>query len=321
MKNSTSESSLSPHGHSDWTYELCSVSDWIRFSISEMHRGGCVLGQGCQDWLDEARWLVLSSLSLPIDLEDPSLLGARLTLQERQRLAAALRRRTADREPTAYILQEAWLRGFRFKSDARAIIPRSFLAKWLSPVDLPNIEDTNAPLRVLDLCTGSGCLAVLAALHLPNARVWATDISNDALGLAAENISAFSLESRITLLVGDGLQALETLKPKITFDLIVCNPPYVNSASYWQLPPEFKAEPGLAHHGGEDGMQFIKTLLQGYGALLAHDGCLLLEIGHELLEFNRLVNEGPFKQLPITWLETESGEQAVVRLEHPQRSY
>lgn len=321
MKKSTSESSRSPDSHSDWAHELSSVSDWIRFSISEMRRSGCVLGQGCQDWLDEARWLVLSSLSLPIDLEDPSLLGARLTLQERQRVAATLSRRTADREPTAYILQEAWLRGFRFKSDARAIIPRSFLAEWLSPVDLPNIEDTNAPLRVLDLCTGSGCLAVLAALHLPNARVWATDISSDALSLATENIGAYSLETRITLLAGDGLQALETLKPKITFDLIVCNPPYVNSASYSQLPPEFKAEPGLAHHGGEDGMQFIRTLLQGYGALLAQDGCLLLEIGHELSGFNRLVNEDPFKNLPITWLETESGEPAVVRLEHPQRTY
>lgn len=305
-----------------WAAELRTVSDWLRFSISEMRRSGCVLGQGCQDWLDEARWLVFSSLALPLDLNEPWLEVAQLTEKERQTLATALARRTMAREPTAYILNEAWLRGFRFKSDARAIIPRSFLAEWLSPViHLPEIEDSNAPLSVFDLCTGSGCLAILAALALPNAKVWASDLSADALELARENIKAYGLESRITLLQGDGLGALKATNgpnPRPGFDLILCNPPYVNSASYLQLPPEFKAEPGLAHHGGEDGMQFIKALLQGYGDALAPGGCLLLEIGRELSAFNQLINED-FKQLPVTWLETESGEEAVVSLLHPQR--
>jgi len=299
-----------------WIQDLRSVSDWLRFSVSEMRRSDCVLGQGCLNWLDEARWLVFSSLSLPIDLNEPSFELAQLTEKERHRLAVALARRTVGREPTAYILQEAWLRGFRFKSDSRAIIPRSFLAEWLSPVNLPEIQDYDAPVKVLDLCTGSGCLAILAALALPNATVWATDLSADALSLARENIQDYGLQSRIQLLQGDGLQALDTLKPKPAFDLILCNPPYVNTASYSQLPPEFKAEPGLAHHGGEDGMQFIGELLKGYGAVLAKEGRLLLEMGHELSAFNRLI-DGDFRQLPVTWLETELGEQAVVSLGYP----
>jgi ribosomal protein L3 glutamine methyltransferase len=269
------------------------------------------------NWMDEARWLVYSSLALPIDFNEPSLDCATLTQKERETLATALRRRTVDREPTAYILKEAWLRGFRFKSDQRAIIPRSFLAEWLSPFSLPSIQDTESPLKILDLCTGSGCLAILSAMALPNSQVWAVDISKQALSLAHENIQDYKLGSRISLVEGNGLKALGGLDPSPIFDLIVCNPPYVNSRAFSELPKEFKAEPELAHHGGEDGMAFIQTLLGEYGHFLASDGSLFLEIGHELAAFNQLIDRAEFKRLPVSWLETELGEPSVVQLFHP----
>lgn len=308
---------MRPPYESCWTEELCTLADWLRFAVSEMRRTDCALGQGCMNWMDEARWLVYSSLALPIDFNEPGLEFAKLTLKERETLATALRRRTVDREPTAYILEEAWLRGFRFKSDQRAIIPRSFLAEWLSPFSLPSIQDTESPLKILDLCTGSGCLAILSAMALPNGQVWAVDISKQALSLAHENIQDYKLGSRISLVEGDGLKALGGLDPCPVFDLILCNPPYVNSRAFSELPKEFKAEPELAHHGGEDGMAFIQTLLSEYGEFLASDGSLLLEIGHELSAFNQLIDRPEFKRLPVSWLETELGEPSVVQLFHP----
>ena len=308
---------MRPPYEPSWTEELCTLADWLRFAVSEMRRANCALGQGCMNWMDEARWLVYSSLALPIDFNEPGLEFAKLTLKERETLATALRRRTVDREPTAYILKEAWLRGFRFKSDQRAIIPRSFLAEWLSPFSLPTIQDTESPLKVLDLCTGSGCLAILSAMALPNSHVWAVDISKQALSLAHENIQDYKLGARVSLVEGDGLKALNELDPRPMFDLIVCNPPYVNSQAFSELPKEFKAEPGLAHHGGEDGMVFIQTLLGEYGHFLAPNGSLLLEIGHELAAFNQLIDRQEFKRLPVSWLETESGEPSVVQLFHP----
>jgi ribosomal protein L3 glutamine methyltransferase len=278
---------MQPPYDASWTEELCTLADWLRFTVSEMRRTDCALGQGCMNSMDEARWLVYSSLALPIDFNEPSLECAKLTQQERETLATALRRRTVDREPTAYILKEAWLRGFRFKSDQRAIIPRSFLAEWLSPFSLPNIQDTESPLKVLDLCTGSGCLAILSAMALPNSQVWALDISKQALSLAHENVQNYKLGSRISLVEGNGLKALGGLDPRPIFDLIVCNPPYVN------------------------------TLLGDYGHFLASDGSLLLEIGHELAAFNQLIDRPEFKSLPVSWLETELGEPSVVQLFHP----
>jgi ribosomal protein L3 glutamine methyltransferase len=154
-------------------------------------------------------------------------------------------------------------------------------------------------------------------MALPNSQVWAVDISKQALSLAHENIQDYKLGSRIRLVEGDGLKALGGIDPCPIFDLMICNPPYVNSQAFSELPKEFQAEPGLAHHGGEDGMAFIRTLLGEYSHFLAPNGSLLLEIGHELAAFNQLIDRQEFKRLPVSWLETESGEPSVVQLFHP----
>ena len=265
------------------------------------------LGQGTQDPFDEAAWLVLWALDLPLD-SDLQTLGARaLTESEALRVQALVRRRIDERLPTAYLTRQAWLAGLPFYVDERAIIPRSFIAELMTDatLDLWLGEHTR---RVLDLCTGNGSLAVIAALTYPEVQIDGADVCTDALAVARINIEQHGLSDRINLIESDGLDHCPG-----PYDLIVCNPPYVNAASMAQLPPEFRAEPALALAGGEDGMDFIRTLLRQAAPRMREKAVLVLEVGHEKSHFERA-----FPDLAPVWLETSAGSDHVLLLEREQ---
>ncbi len=265
------------------------------------------LGQGTQDPFDEAAWLVLWALELPLD-SDLQTLGARsLSESEQARVQALVRRRIEERCPTAYLTRQAWLVGLPFYVDERAIIPRSFIAELMTDatLDLWLGEQTR---RVLDLCTGNGSLAVIAALTYPEVQVEGADLCADALAVARINVDQHGLSDRIRLLQSDGLSQCEG-----PYDLILCNPPYVNAASMARLPPEFRAEPELALAGGQDGMDFIRILLREAGSRMREKSILVLEVGHEREHF-----EQAFPDLAPVWLETSAGSDQVLLLEREQ---
>lgn len=260
-------------------------------------------GHGTTNAKDEAAWLVLWSLGLPLDSDLDALAAQPLTDEQLQRADALIQRRIETRQPAAYLTREAWLQGVPFYVDERAIVPRSFIAEliadgsfdaWLSP-------DTR---RVLDLCTGNGSLAVLAAMAWPDITVTGADLSPDALAVAHINVERHQLQDRITLTASDGLAACPG-----PWDLVLCNPPYVNSDSMAALPPEFRAEPELALAGGTDGMDFVRSLLRDLPSRLSPDGVLVLEIGHERPFF-----EAAFPQLEVVWLSTSAGDDQVLLL-------
>lgn len=299
--------------------ELLTIRDCLRYACTRFEAAGIAYGQGTDNAWDEAVWLLLWCLHLPPDRLDP-FLDARLTTRERRLVLELIDRRCRERVPSAYLIGEAWLRGLRFRADPRALVPRSLIAEaleesladWLAE-DMPEWLDADAgaqegpegwPERVLDLCTGGGSLAILAALRFPGAEVVGSDLSADALSLAAENLSLHQLEDRVRLAQGDlfaGLAAGEC------FDLILCNPPYVNAASMAALPPEFLAEPQIALAGGTDGMDFVRRLLDEAPARLNPRGLLVLEIGHEAEHF-----EAAFPDLEFAWLPVTAGERMIV---------
>lgn len=265
------------------------------------------LGQGTQDPFDEAAWLVLWALELPLD-SDLQALGTRAVSETEQlRIQALVRRRIDERLPTAYLTRQAWLTGLPFYVDERVIIPRSFIAELMADatLDLWLGEHTR---RVLDLCTGNGSLAVIAALTYPEVQVDGADVCPDALAVARINVEQHGLSDRIVLIESDGLDRCPG-----PYDLIVCNPPYVNAASMAQLPPEFRAEPSLALAGGEDGMDFIRTLLRQAAPRMREKAVLVLEVGHERSHFERA-----FPELAPVWLETSAGSDQVLLLEREQ---
>ncbi len=265
------------------------------------------LGQGTQDPFDEAAWLVLWALELPLD-SDLQALGTRgVSETEQLRIQALVRRRIDERLPTAYLTRQAWLTGLPFYVDERVIIPRSFIAELMADatLDLWLGEHTR---RVLDLCTGNGSLAVIAALTYPEVQVDGADVCPDALAVARINVEQHGLSDRIVLIESDGLDRCPG-----PYDLIVCNPPYVNAASMAQLPPEFRAEPSLALAGGEDGMDFIRTLLRQAAPRMREKAVLVLEVGHERSHFERA-----FPELAPVWLETSAGSDQVLLLEREQ---
>lgn len=265
------------------------------------------LGQGTQDPFDEAAWLVLWALELPLD-SDLQALGTRTVSETEQlRIQALVRRRIDERLPTAYLTRQAWLTGLPFYVDERVIIPRSFIAELMADatLDLWLGEHTR---RVLDLCTGNGSLAVIAALTYPEVQVDGADVCPDALAVARINVEQHGLSDRIVLIESDGLDRCPG-----PYDLIVCNPPYVNAASMAQLPPEFRAEPSLALAGGEDGMDFIRTLLRQAAPRMREKAVLVLEVGHERSHFERA-----FPELAPVWLETSAGSDQVLLLEREQ---
>lgn len=276
------------------------ILELIETAANRLSAAGVSFGHGTTNAFDEAAWLVLWRLDLPIDGLDA--VGHQATTPEQQTLVLALvEERIRTRKPAAYLTRQAWLQGVPFYVDERAIVPRSFIAEVLADgsIDVWLSERTQ---RVLDLCTGNGSLAVLAAMAWPDVVVDAADISTDALAVARINVDQHGLSDRITLLLGDGLAA--THGP---YDLIVCNPPYVNAASMKALPAEYQAEPKLALASGTDGMDFVRGLLAALRAApdqhMSDDAVLVLEIGNERPNF-----EAAFPELPVTWLPTSAGE-------------
>lgn len=257
-------------------------------------------GHGTTNAWDEAVWLVLWRLGLPLDDLD-GVSQRPVDAAEVARVEALIDERIATRKPAAYLTREAWLQGVPFHVDERVIVPRSFIAELVADggFDAWLGADTR---RVLDLCTGNGSLAVLAAMAWPEVRIDATDVSADALAVAAINVERHGLGGRIRLRQGDGLAAADGV-----YDLVLCNPPYVNSAAMAALPPEYRAEPALALAGGADGMDFIRGLLHALPAHLSEHAVLVLEIGHEAAHF-----EAAFPRLEVVWLPTSAGENQVL---------
>ena len=265
-------------------------------------------GHGTTNAYDEAAWLVLWSLGLPLDspLDDESADSVRnqpLSQAQQAQAATLFEKRIATRQPAAYLTREAWLVGVPFYVDERAIVPRSFIAELIADASIdPWLSDRTH--QVLDLCTGNGSLAVLAAMAWPQVQVTGADISTDALAVARINVERHQLQERITLVTSDGLNQVPG-----PWDLILCNPPYVNATSMAALPAEYRAEPSLALAGGTDGMDFIRTLLRQAPACMSEDAVLVLEIGNERAHF-----EAAFPQLPVFWLDTSAGSDQVLLL-------
>ena len=283
------------------TEALITLRDWLRFAVSRFNEAQLFFGHGTDNAYDEAVWLILHSLHLPLDRLEP-FLDASLSDTEKAGLAALLKRRIAERIPAAYLTREAWLAGERFYVDERVIVPRSFIAHLLGDQLAPWVDDAEGVEDVLDLCTGSGCLAILAALAFAQAHVDAADLSADALDVARRNIAEHGLEERVTAVQSDLFDALAGRH----YDLIISNPPYVNAASVATLPPEYRHEPALALGSGEDGLDATRVILKNAAAHLKRGGLLVVEIGH-----NRDALEAAFPDLPFVWLDTEGPGEYV----------
>ena len=286
---------------------LRTVRDVLRFAVSEFNRAGLFFGHGSDNAHDEAAYLILHSLDLPLDRLDPYL-DAVLLPAERHDLLAKIQRRVTERLPVAYLTHQAWQGEFEFYVDDRVIVPRSFIYELLGDGLRPWIEYDELVHRALDLCTGSGCLAVQMAYHYPDAEIDAVDISLDALEVAAINVEDYGLEERINLIHTDLFEGLEG-----TYDLIVSNPPYVDAESVAELPPEYLHEPELSLGSGDDGLDATRQILLYAAKYLNPKGVLLVEIGH-----NREVLEQAYPELPFTWLETSGGDGFVFLLTREQ---
>lgn len=284
--------------------DLLTLRDWLRYGTSRFREAGLAFGHGTESALDEAAYLILHVLHLPIDDINPWL-DARLTPPERQRLAAMFEARIATRKPASYLTREAWIKGRRFYVDERAIVPRSYIGELLAD-ELPDLlDDLGDVKRILDLGTGSGCLAILAAEAFPDAEIDAVDISKDALEVARRNVADYELERRIRLVEGDLFGPLGGGR----YDLILANPPYVGAAAIQAFPPEYQAEPLLAHAGGRDGLDIVRRILAQADAHLEPSGFLIVEIG-----MGRLKLERDYPGLPFLWLETEKSSGEVFAL-------
>ncbi|MBL8287200.1 MAG: 50S ribosomal protein L3 N(5)-glutamine methyltransferase [Rubrivivax sp.] len=294
--------------HARHAARAVTLVELVERTAARLESAAVACGHGTTNAFDEAAWLVLWRLALPLDaLADEA--GRPVSDEECGRVEALVGERIASRRPTAYLTGEAWLQGVPFHADERAIVPRSLLAEPLVEGVLDALLG-DEPADVLDLCTGGGSLAVLAALAWPRVRVLATDLSAPALALAAENVARHGLAGRVTLRRGDGLAALTA---EDRFDLVLCNPPYVNARSMAALPAEYRAEPALALAGGDDGMDFVRTLVAGVAVHLKPHGALLLEIGHERRHF-----EAAFAALSPLWVSTSAGDDAVLWLTREQ---
>jgi len=283
------------------TQELETLRDWLRYAVSEFTRAGLFFGHGMADAYDEAAYLILHTVHLPLDRLEP-FLDARLTQGERERLLDVLERRINERIPAAYLTREAWLGEYRFYVDERVLIPRSYVAELLRDDLTSWIPDPARIQTALDLCTGSGCLAILLAHHFPNADVDAADVSSEALAVALRNVAEHGLQGRVNLIRSDLFSNLTEKR----YDLIVSNPPYVTSVAMEELPPEYRHEPRLALAGGDDGLDAVRTILGHAAEFLTPDGLLLVEVGR-----NRPAAEATFPRLPFVWLATESSEDSV----------
>ena len=281
--------------------ELVTVRDLIRFAVSAFNEGKLFFGHGSADAFDEAAYLVLHALNLPPDKLDP-FFDARLTSTERDAVLNMIERRVKERIPAAYLTNEAWLGEYKFYVDQRVIVPRSFIAELVREDLSPWVDDPEAVESALDLCTGSGCLAILTALTFPNAVVNAVDLSADALEVARRNIGDYELTDRVQAICSNMFDALAGR----TYDLIVSNPPYVTAKSMSALPQEYLREPAMALASGLDGLDHVRVILREAPKYLNEGGLLVVEVG-----FNREGMEVAFPDLPITWVETSAGDGVV----------
>jgi len=285
-------------------HDLATLRDWLRYAVSRFGEARLAFGHGTTNAYDEAAYLLLHALHLPLDRLEP-FLDARLTQNERARVAQLLDRRIEQRVPAAYLTHEAWLGEFRFYVDERVLIPRSYIAELLPEGIASFVGPAEAVGTALDLGTGSGCLAILLAHTYPGADIDAVDISTDALTVAQHNVADYGLADRINLIRSD---LFGNLAGK-TYDLIVSNPPYVPALSMTDLPPEYRHEPALALAGGEDGLDAVRTILAEAPRFLNPAGTLVVEVGG-----NRTAAELAFPKLPFVWLETQTSSDSVFLL-------
>jgi len=284
--------------------ELVTIRDALRFAVSRFNHDRLAFGHGFPDARTEAAYLIAWALDLPHASFDEHL-DARLTRSEMSNVVALLRRRAGERVPAPYLTREAWLGDYRFYVDERVLIPRSFIADLLLESLSPWIADPGSVGLALDLCTGSGCLAILLAEAFPEAQVHAADISEAALAVARRNVEDYGLAGRIELLRSDLMSGLGEAR----YDLIVSNPPYVDARSMTELPAEYRHEPDVALAGGIDGLDLVHKLLSQAATRLAPGGLLVVEIGH-----NRAALEQAYPDVPFTWLETHAGNEFVFLL-------
>ena len=278
------------------------LRDVLRFATTRFNGAGLFFGHGSSNAFDEAAYLLLHTLKLPLDRLDP-FLDARLLPEEVGALLKVIERRAAERVPAAYITHEAWLGSYRFYVDERVIVPRSFIAELIPEQFVPFVSDAEEVASVLELCTGSGCLAILLADAFENARIDALDLSEEALAVAQRNVADYQLQDRVVLLQSD---LYDALPPETRYDLIVSNPPYVNAGSMTNLPPEYRCEPQMALAGGDDGMDLVRRIVEGARARLKPRGVLVVEVGNE-----RAHAEAAFPELEMTWLSTSAGDDMV----------
>jgi ribosomal protein L3 glutamine methyltransferase len=288
--------------------ELITVRDWIRYAVSQFEASDIFYGHGTDNAYDEAVWLIMSAVHLPMDTLN-NFLDARLTTAERVKLTDLIEQRITQHTPTAYLVKEAWLQGLKFYVDERVLIPRSFIAELLAQELSPWIEFPEMVESAADICTGSGCLGVLLASTFPNAAIDVIDISQDAIDVANINIANYGLENQITAIQSDMFTAL---KGK-TYDLIISNPPYVDAPSMAALPAEYQNEPQLALGSGVAGLDHTHTILREAGKHLNDDGILIVEIGH-----NREALEAAYPNIVFNWLEVSSGNAFVFLLTKSQ---
>ncbi|GAB4126661.1 MAG: 50S ribosomal protein L3 N(5)-glutamine methyltransferase [Sideroxydans sp.] len=290
--------------YSEATQQLNTVRDCLRFAVSRFNEAGLAFGHGSDNAHDEAAYLILHTLHLPLDTLDPYL-DARLTHSELLTVLNVLEKRVEQRIPAAYLTHQAFLGDYAFYVDERVIVPRSFIAELLREQLSPWVDDPERVGSVLDLCTGSGCLAILAAHAFPHALVEGVDISADALAVARRNVHDYGLQERIELIQSDLFDKLKGRQ----YDLIISNPPYVDAASLSALPQEYRHEPKLALGSGPDGLDATRKILAHAAHHLTEQGLLVVEIGH-----NRDALEAAFPNLPFIWLEVSAGDGFVFLL-------
>jgi ribosomal protein L3 glutamine methyltransferase len=285
----------------DLTRDLITVRDYLRYAVSRFTEEGLAFGQGAGNAVDEAAFLILESLHLPIADINP-FADARLIHSERKRLLDRIEERILTRKPAAYLLKRAYVQGVPFFIDERVIVPRSYIGELLFSGVLDRLIDSRPVASVLDLCTGSGCLALLAARVFPNAAIDAVELSPTALAVARINVDASPDRSRIALHEGDLYEPVAGKR----YDLILANPPYVSAKAMASLPPEYRHEPAIALAGGADGLAVVRRILSGAADQLTGEGGLLCEVGRgrELLEKER-------PDLDLLWLDTEASEGEV----------
>ncbi len=280
------------------------LGSWLRYSARRFREAGLFFGHGTANARDEAAWLV-SHITGVAHAELSESLQRSLTVGQRRRLLSIINRRIRERRPMAYLLKEAWLGQHRFYVDDRVIVPRSHIAELLRSGLSPWVRQAGRVRRVLDLCTGSGCLAILAALAFPRARVDASDVSAAALAVARRNVRDYGLQKRIRLLRSDLFSDL----PSLRYDLIICNPPYVDEPAMKALPPEYRREPRRALAGGNDGLSVVRRIVEKAAGYLAPRGNLIVEIGR-----GRRRLERAYPMLPFTWLDSGAGSGLVFLL-------